>query len=201
MLNILTQIKVPRQSRNCNKHGYLICLHSSGGGVRVWLWLCVRVCRFAPKMLTIWWWFLLNGLFKLFSHYFRNSLSFWCMTKTTRHVHTICSNSMMKHSVSCALLNIHITIGPNCFTIRLDPIYAQLHHPTRSHFFHRHSIIPDNKYVWNVYSLVQIFLCSEMTQNDALFVLLFFCFSSLVRSQSRHILNPTILITLSKHSI
>lgn len=94
---------MPCQSRNCNKHGYLIYLH---------LCQCERVsdlfgcaCKHAD-LLPKSWPFDNGSCLMDYSTLFRK-LSFWCMVKTTRHVHTICSNSMIKHSINCVVEHPH----------------------------------------------------------------------------------------------
>lgn len=136
-------------------------------------------------------WFLLNGLFKFFSHYFRNSHSDeWqkCRDTCMRY-------NMIKHSKRCVVEH------PNCFTMTRSNLRwnsaEQLHHSTRSRTFFTDTQLYQTINMYEMFVLVQIFLCSEMTSNDALFVLLFL-FRSLVRFQSRHILNLMILITRSK---
>lgn len=117
-------------------------------------------------------WFLLNGLFKLFSHYFRNShFDEWqkCRDTCMRY-------NMIKHSKRCVVEH------PNCFTMTRSNLRwnsaEQLHHPTRSRtFFHRHSIIPDNKYVWNVCSRSNIFVLWNDVEWRIICVVVFISFS------------------------
>lgn len=178
---------MPCQSRNCNKHGYLICLH--------WLWLCVRVCRFAPKMLAI----SENGSCLMdYSNYF-HTISVTLILMNGKNAETRACDTTWLSTVKDVLLNIQIAL------LWHDPIYAET---VPSNYiiqqglalFFTDTQLYQTINMYEMFVLVQIFLCSEMTSNDALFVLLFL-FRSLVRFQSRHILNLMILITLSKYSL